>query len=90
MFFFDPEMYGNCTYEFQHNGDISLFSDVDYLYDHVGFKEEIERYPEMQFNLGFDFQLLKRAKRIEKYRNTLLEKHRMLTIITSLNCSNEG
>ena len=39
-------------------GYISLFSDVDYLYDHVGFKEEIERYPEMQFNLGFDFELL--------------------------------
>ena len=29
MCFFDPEMYGKCTYEFQHNGDISLFSDVD-------------------------------------------------------------
>ena len=84
MCFFDPEMYGKCTYEFQHNGDISLFSDVDYLNDHVGFKEEIKRYPEMQFNLGFDFELLKTAKRIEKYRNTLLEMHRMLTIITSL------
>ena len=38
----------------------------------------------MQFNLGFDHQLLKRVKQIEKFRNSLLEMHRMLTIITSL------
>ena len=84
MCFFDPELHGNCIFEYQHDGDIAIFSDVDYLYDHEGFKEEIEKYPEMQFNLGFDHQLLKRVKQIEKFRNSLLEMHRMLTIITSL------
>ena len=77
-------MYGNCIFEYQHNGDIAVFSDIPYLYDHEGFKKEIEKYPEMQFNLGFDHELLKRVNQIEKFRNPLLEMHRMLTIITSL------
>ena len=82
MCFFDPELYGNCSEE--HNGDIALFSDEDYLNTIPGFKEEIEKYPEMQSNKSFDHKLLKATQNIERRRVSLIEMSRMLTIITSL------
>ena len=82
MCFFDPKLCGNCSEE--HNGDIALFSDEDYLNTIPGFKEEIEKYPEMQSNKSFDHKLLKATQNIERRRVSLIEMSRMLTIITSL------
>lgn len=82
MCFFDPKLYDNCSYD--HDGDISLFSKSTYLASFEGFKEEIEKYPEMQLEKDFNVELLKQTNQIEKNKNSIMEMNRMLKIIVSL------
>ena len=52
MCFFDSGLYGNCSYEQEHNGDIALFSDESYLNKFQGLKEEIENIPKCSSTKG--------------------------------------
>ena len=82
MCFFDPKLYGHCPYD--HDGDISIFNNNTYLATFKGFKEEIEKYPEMQFDKKFNVEILKQTNNIEKFKKPITEMNRMLKIIVSL------
>ena len=82
MCFLDPELYGYCPKK--HNGNISTFNNEAFQKDSLGFKDEIEKYPEFQSNKKFDDILLKNVKNIEEDSAAIVEMNRLLKIIISL------
>ena len=80
--FFDPELYDSCP--LQHEGDIKIFGEEEYQKKFIGFKQEIEKYPEFQWNKSFDSDILKNIKVIEYDETAVCEMNRLLKIIISL------
>ena len=82
--FFDPEKYGECPNEHEDQGNISIFSDIEYQERFHGFVEEIEKYPEFQVNKTFDTQILEDIDIIEHNKTAILEMNKLLKILLSL------
>ena len=82
--FFDPEKYGECPNEHEHQGNMSIFRDIEYQERFHGFVEENEKYPEFQVNKTFDTQILEDIDIIEHNKTAILEMNRLLKILLSL------
>ena len=80
--FFDPELFDDCPEE--HKGDLNIFGDEEYQARFEGFKKEIEKYPEFQFNKSFNIEVFKEVTMVEKDRTAVREMNRLLKIILSL------
>ena len=80
--FHDPELYEHCPNN--HTGDIAIFADRNYHETFENFDDEIEKYPEFQFNKSFDHEHLKSVEIVEKERVAKVEMNRFLKIIITM------
>ena len=76
--------YGQCLNEDELMGNISIFINLHYQERFEGFKNEIEQYPELQYNKTFDYNLLENTDIIEQDKRAICEMNRLLKILISL------